>query len=126
MRERESIPRLRAVVGAQALQDDCYTTVTTTDQIAVGQCRAFDVGGQSVLVCHTTEGFHAVENFCTHAGAALEGGRLRGCRLVCPLHGASFDVRDGRATPPATRPLRTWPLRLSENRIEIAVREPAS
>jgi 3-phenylpropionate/trans-cinnamate dioxygenase ferredoxin subunit len=101
------------------MQDDCYTPVTTADQIAVGQCRAFDVGGHSVLVCRTGEGFHAVENFCTHAGAPLENGRLRGCRITCPLHGASFDVRDGSPTRPATRPLRTWPVRLRDDRVEI-------
>jgi 3-phenylpropionate/trans-cinnamate dioxygenase ferredoxin subunit len=107
--------------GGAALQDDRYVFVTTIDQVPAGQCRAFDIGGASVLVCHTGDGFHAIENVCSHAGTPLHNGRLRGNRIICPLHGASFDVRDGSATRPASRPVRTWPLRVNEGRIEIAL-----
>jgi 3-phenylpropionate/trans-cinnamate dioxygenase ferredoxin subunit len=63
-----------------------------------------------------------LDNICTHAYARLSEGRLRGNRLICPLHGASFDVRDGSVLgAPATRPLATHALRVSEERIEVTV-----
>jgi 3-phenylpropionate/trans-cinnamate dioxygenase ferredoxin subunit len=47
---------------------------------------------------------------------------LRGTRLICPLHGASFDVRDGRVLgAPATRALATHPLRIAGDCVEISV-----
>jgi len=48
---------------------------------------AVDVAGRDVLVCHTPNGWFALDNVCTHAFARLNEGRLRGSRLVCPLHG---------------------------------------
>jgi 3-phenylpropionate/trans-cinnamate dioxygenase ferredoxin subunit len=45
---------------------------------------------------------------------------------VCPLHGASFDVRDGRVLgPPALVSLSTYPLRIVNGVIEVSV-EPAA
>jgi 3-phenylpropionate/trans-cinnamate dioxygenase ferredoxin subunit len=106
--------------GAATLEPADYIFVTNADRIPPGGCEGFDVAGHAILVCHTVEGFRAVENRCSHAEAALSGGRLRGLRIICPLHGASFDVRDGRATgKPATAPIRSYPLRVRDGRIEV-------
>jgi 3-phenylpropionate/trans-cinnamate dioxygenase ferredoxin subunit len=102
------------------LEQQPYSIVTTIDRIAAGCCEAFEIAGHAILICHTHDGFYAVENRCSHAAAALDGGRLRGVRIICPLHGASFDVRDGRATGrPATLPIRIYPLRIRAGRIEV-------
>ena len=67
------------------------------------------IGGREIVICRTKNGLHALDNICSHAYARLNEGRLRGTRLICPLHGASFDVRDGRAlAAPASRPLATY------------------
>jgi 3-phenylpropionate/trans-cinnamate dioxygenase ferredoxin subunit len=110
--------------GASSLQDDRWAFVATTGTIPAGECAAFEIGGHALLVCHAGGSFHALENRCSHAGAPLAGGRLRGFRLVCPLHGASFDVRDGSATRPATRALRSYPLRVRDDRIEVELPGP--
>ena len=39
---------------------------------------------------------YALEEFCAHAGGSLSSGTLRGHELVCPLHGARYDVRTGK------------------------------
>jgi nitrite reductase/ring-hydroxylating ferredoxin subunit len=52
----------------------------------------------------------------------LSEGRLRGTRVICPLHGASFDVRDGRVLgAPAERALAVHELRIVGGIIEIAL-----
>jgi len=57
----------------------------------------------------------------------LSEGRLRATRLVCPLHGASFDVRDGRVLgSPAEVPLPTHAVRVVQETIEVAVRPAAA
>ncbi len=38
---------------------------------------------------------------------------------MCPLHGATFDIRDGSCTgPPATRPIQSFPVRMKNGMIE--------
>jgi nitrite reductase/ring-hydroxylating ferredoxin subunit len=96
-------------------------------EIAQGQMRVRSVDGREIVICRTKDGVYALDNICTHAYARLHEGRLRGTRLICPLHGASFDVRDGRALgAPATRPLATHELRVVDDRIEIEVRPGVS
>ena len=73
-----------------------------------------------MLVCHTRDGLHAVDAICTHAFARLDEGRLRGYRLICPLHGASFDARSGTVLgPPATESLRSHASRATDGYIEV-------
>ena len=86
--------------------------------------RCVDVDGVQVLLVHAKDGiFHAVDNICTHAYAQLDEGRLRGNRVICPLHGASFDIRTGAVLgAPATAPLASYPVRIAGDHIEVQVR----
>jgi nitrite reductase/ring-hydroxylating ferredoxin subunit len=84
--------------------------------------RCITTGGQDVLICHAREGVFALRNICTHAFTRMDEGRLRGVRLICPLHGASFDIRDGRVLGgPAVHPLPSYPVRVVEGMIEVAL-----
>lgn len=74
--------------------------VAALDEVPEGGNRAFDVDGRSVLVCRSRSGVYAVENRCSHQLAALEGGKVKGPHIFCPLHGVRFDLRDG--TPNGT------------------------
>ncbi len=89
-------------------------------QVRRGAMRAATLGGREILVCHSSEGLYALDNICTHAHARLCEGRLRGTRLICPLHGAVFDVRDGQVLKsPAVVALPTLPLRVVAGIIEV-------
>ena len=83
--------------------------------------RCVTVADRDVLLCHVPQGVFALDNICTHAFARMDEGRLRGVRLICPLHGAAFDVRDGRVLgAPAKEPLQTHAVRIIEGMIEVA------
>jgi 3-phenylpropionate/trans-cinnamate dioxygenase ferredoxin subunit len=104
------------------LTDDTYIYAADVASIAHGAVLAVRVVDRDILICHVKEDFFAVENQCSHARSKLENGRLRAHRLICPLHGAAFDVRDGSAKgKPATLPIRTYPVRVIDNRIEIKI-----
>jgi len=99
-----------------------FEKVIPLSEIAQGSMRACVVAGREILLCHTRDGVFALENICTHAHARMCEGRLRATRIVCPLHGASFDVRDGRVLgPPAVLPLGTFTVRVVEGMIEVAL-----
>lgn len=85
--------------------------------------RCVEVGNEPVLIVRTRDGgVHALHNICSHAYARMDEGRLRGTRVICPLHGASFDVRTGAVLgAPATVPLRSFPARVVDGRIEVQV-----
>lgn len=84
--------------------------------------RCVTLAGREVLICRTREGVFALDNVCTHAFARMHEGRLRGMRLICPLHGASFDVRDGRVLgAPATEPLARHEVRIVDGMVHVTL-----
>jgi len=99
-----------------------FIPVMRLAELGVGRMRACSLGARELVVCRTREGVFALDNICTHAEARLCEGRLRATRLVCPLHGGSFDVRDGRVLgPPAQRPLPAHTVRIVDGAIEVAL-----
>jgi nitrite reductase/ring-hydroxylating ferredoxin subunit len=91
-------------------------------KIAEGEMLGCSLAGREIVICRTGNAFYALDNICTHAHARLSEGRLRGTRLICPLHGAAFDVRDGRPLgPPAVRQLPIHEVRLFDQEIEVFV-----
>jgi nitrite reductase/ring-hydroxylating ferredoxin subunit len=85
-------------------------------QLAEGKMMGVELGGRAIVVCRTKDGVTALDTVCSHAYALMHEGRLRGNRLICPLHGASFDCRSGAVLgAPATSPLATFAVRVSDD-----------
>lgn len=82
---------------------------------------AMQLGGWSVLVLRTEDGFSAVNDRCTHQAAMLSPGRVRRGAIMCPLHGARFEVATGRCIGGAYADLRRFEVRISDGTIEVAV-----
>jgi 3-phenylpropionate/trans-cinnamate dioxygenase ferredoxin subunit len=103
-----------------------YQAVAKTAEVDETKTLCVQVEGREILVCHTSEGFFAVDNICSHAHQQLHLGKLKGQRILCPLHGAAFDVRTGAVlSRPATKPLRSYPVRIEGDQISIAIGDSA-
>jgi nitrite reductase/ring-hydroxylating ferredoxin subunit len=59
----------------------------------------------------------ATHDVCTHAFALLSNGFLEGHTIECPLHGAMYDVRDGKCLAVAACDLETYPVRLQDDTV---------
>ena len=92
--------------------------------LATGTMRCVELDGVPVLLVHGKDGtLSALHNICSHAYARMDEGRLRANRVICPLHGASFDIRTGAVLgAPATAPLAVYPVRVADDHIEVQVR----
>jgi nitrite reductase/ring-hydroxylating ferredoxin subunit len=96
--------------------------VFAVGELAAGRMRAWWFGAPEVVVCRTRAGLYALDNVCSHAHTKMHEGRLRGVRLICPLHGAAFDVRSGAVLgAPATAPLASHPVRIAGGQVEVAL-----
>ena len=90
--------------------------------VGPGEFLVVDHDGLSILVCNVGGDFYAIENVCSHAQVPLSDGDLHGCEIECIFHGAIFDVRNGEPlAPPATRPVRTFELERSGDRLRIHI-----
>jgi 3-phenylpropionate/trans-cinnamate dioxygenase ferredoxin component len=83
--------------------------VAKVSEIAPGTTRRVVVDSLGILLCNVEGKVFAIEDVCTHDGGPLDQGELEGECIVCPRHGATFDVRTGDAlTLPAVVPLMTF------------------
>jgi 3-phenylpropionate/trans-cinnamate dioxygenase ferredoxin component len=83
--------------------------VAKVSEIAPGTTLRVVVDSVSILLCNVDGRIFAIEDVCTHDGGPLDQGELEGECIVCPRHGATFDVRTGDAlTLPAVVPLMTF------------------
>jgi len=82
---------------------------------------AVELGGWSVLIVRTEDGYTALNDRCTHQAAMLSPGRIRRGAIMCPLHGARFEVATGRCVGAAYADLRRFELRARDGIIEVAV-----
>lgn len=99
-----------------------YYTITLCEDVPENQVRCFELYGHFIAVCKVNGEFFAVENKCSHAESTFDDARLRGYRLLCPLHGAVFDVRTGGVvSAPAIHPIKTYPVRVVGNEIQVCL-----
>jgi 3-phenylpropionate/trans-cinnamate dioxygenase ferredoxin component len=94
--------------------------VTAEGDIEPGGFALVETDDLTAAVFNVDGSLHAIEDVCTHDGAELAGGPVVGDQVVCPRHGARFCLRTGRAlTPPAYAAVQTFPVRVSNGRIEV-------
>ncbi len=68
-----------------------------TNDIPEDQPIRVDLGEGSIVIIKHAGQLHGMSSSCTHAGGPLEDGQVEGGELVCPIHGARFDVKSGAA-----------------------------
>ena len=102
-----------------------FVKVATVDEIPVGGSKLVEIGMVRVALFHLDGEFHAIEDVCTHDGGPLvEGEVVNGCQVICPRHGARFDIRTGAALSfPAFEATNTYAVEVDGN--DVLVEEPA-
>lgn len=94
--------------------------VAQASDIPPGSARRVVIDGCEILLCNVDGSFYAIEDVCTHDGGPLDQGTLEGACVVCPRHGATFDVRTGEAlTLPAVMPVLTFPVSVEDGGLFI-------
>ncbi len=67
---------------------------------------------------------YAIEDRCSHDDGPLVEGDWEPdrCVVICPRHGATFDIRSGRAlTLPAYKPVETFPVSVDDGVVKVDV-----
>lgn len=89
-----------------------------------GQVKVVDADGERVAVANVDGILYAFEDRCTHDDGPLGEGHLEGCQVICPRHGARFDVRSGAVLRmPAVVPVGTYPLHVVDGAVEIELED---
>jgi 3-phenylpropionate/trans-cinnamate dioxygenase ferredoxin component len=81
-----------------------------------------DVDGEPIVIFNIAGELFAVADICSHDNNPLGEGELDEFEIICPRHGAHFDVRNGKALSlPAVVDIPSYPVRIEEDEIWIGL-----
>ncbi len=104
---------------AEALE---YVAVAAVEELPRGERIFLDIDGQVIVLFNVGGDFFAIGDVCTHDNGPLGEGELDNHAIICPRHGARFDIRTGKAlTLPAVTPTPSYPTRVVDGQIEIGL-----
>ncbi len=96
----------------------------SVEELPPGQVKIVRSGELAIGVYNADGVFYAIEDRCSHDDGPLAEGEFEcdgdACVVICPRHGARFDVRTGEAlTLPAYLPVATFPVRLVDGLVIV-------
>ena len=95
--------------------------VDLPNSLASGEKTTARIEDKEILVCRVDERYFALASRCTHSAWPLVNEPIQGMEIVCTLHGARFDLRDGCPTAgPASKPLATFPIELRNGELYVS------
>ncbi len=97
-----------------------FVTVAHVNDIPPGQVKVVALDGHEIGIANVDGNLYAFANVCTHDDGPVAEGELDGCVIVCPRHGARFDISTGEALAlPAVVPLPVYDLKIEGTEIQV-------
>lgn len=98
-----------------------FIKVATRGEIEIGASKLVEVADVRVALFNLDGEIYAIEDVCTHDGGPLvEGEIVNGCQVMCPRHGARFDIRTGAALSfPAFEATNTYEVKVEGDDVFI-------
>jgi 3-phenylpropionate/trans-cinnamate dioxygenase ferredoxin subunit len=95
----------------------CHVT-----ELPEGQRIFIEVDEIPIVIMNIAGKYYAIADICSHDDGPVGEGNLEEYEIICPRHGARFDIRTGRALSlPAFVDIPVYPVRLVGDQIEIGI-----
>jgi nitrite reductase (NADH) small subunit/3-phenylpropionate/trans-cinnamate dioxygenase ferredoxin subunit len=99
-----------------------FIPVAKVQDVPPGKAKQIQVSGRTLALFNVDGTFHAIDDTCPHRGAPLWEGDLMGTEVVCPWHGACFDVTSGaHLSPPAQSDVKAYKVQVVGDQVQIDV-----
>lgn len=96
--------------------------VAKTNEIKPGEGKLIEVEDHEIALFNCEGSYYAIDNTCTHQGGPLCEGDLEGNKVICPWHGAEFDVKTGNVVaPPAEESVKSYRVEVDGDSIKIEI-----
>jgi 3-phenylpropionate/trans-cinnamate dioxygenase ferredoxin subunit len=98
--------------------------VCPVEELPPGSVKIVTAGLISIGVYNCGGDLLAIEDRCSHDDGPLAEGDWdeETCVVICPRHGANFDLRSGRAlTLPAYEPVETYAVRVDDGIVKVTI-----
>ena len=102
---------------------DCeFIGVAQVSDLPNGERLYLTIDELPIVVFNIAGGLYAIADLCSHDDGPLGDGELDGIEIVCPRHGARFDIRNGKVLSlPAIVDIPAYPVRVLDGEIQIGL-----
>lgn len=88
-----------------------WIKVAEPQEVPAGGRLSVIIDDTPALLLRLDDHYYCVEDLCTHDSQPLTTGKVENGCIICPRHGAAFNLKSGAAVRmPATEPIRTFPV----------------
>ena len=102
-----------------------FVEIAPASELPSGDRLFVDLGDKPVVIFNIAGQLFAIGDVCTHDDGPLGDGMLEGFNVVCPRHGAEFDIRTGQAVQmPAVVDIPAYPVKVVNETILIGIPKP--
>jgi 3-phenylpropionate/trans-cinnamate dioxygenase ferredoxin subunit len=99
-----------------------FIPVGTVEEVKDGKRLFIEIDGKPIVIFNITGGYYAIGDVCSHDEGPVGEGNIEGFEIICPRHGARFDIRTGKAVAlPAFVDIPAYPVRIVDGQIEIGL-----
>ena len=99
-----------------------YIEIVPADKIPSGERLFVDLGGKSIVLFNLAGKLLAIGDVCSHDNGPVGDGEIEENEIICPRHGARFDIRTGKATSlPALVEIPAYPVRVELGMVQIGI-----
>lgn len=99
-----------------------FIRAASVKDLTEGQMKSVELNHRNIVLCFVKGKYFALADECTHDSAPISTGCIENGEIVCPRHGARFDIASGNVTaPPAIVPVDTYEVKIEGDDILVAV-----
>lgn len=97
-----------------------FIEIAPVAELPNGERLFVELEGRSLVIFNIAGQFFAIGDICSHDDGPVGEGDLEGYIIVCPRHGAEFDVRTGQAVQmPAVVDIPAYPVKVIDGMIQV-------
>jgi 3-phenylpropionate/trans-cinnamate dioxygenase ferredoxin subunit len=99
-----------------------FIPVGLVEEVKQGGRLFLEIDEKPIVILNINGQFYAIADVCSHDDGPVGEGSLEGFEIICPRHGARFDIRTGKVLAlPAFVDIPAYPVRLVGDQIEIGI-----
>lgn len=99
-----------------------FAEIAPASELPNGERLFLEIEGRAIVIFNIAGELFAIGDICTHDDGPLGDGDLEGYNIVCPRHGAEFDVRTGRVVQmPAVVDIPAYPVKVVDGMIQVGI-----
>jgi 3-phenylpropionate/trans-cinnamate dioxygenase ferredoxin component len=99
-----------------------FVDIAPASELPNGERLFVEIEGKSIVIFNIADGLFAIGDICTHDDGPLGDGDLEGYNIVCPRHGAEFDVRTGEVMQmPAVVDIPAYPVKVVDGMLQVGM-----